>query len=139
MVTTISAAEFNRCFKFKLMWMVINQTSSCIFYAVIYNYLGNKNQINHSFYIRINDKICILFWTILRHFCIFLSAIRLQSVTDNVRLLNGSPQFLSVYESQSQHLMANAIVKHSFFITSLKYVSRFHLQVCNIISTNTPT
>lgn len=71
------------------------------------------------------DNVRILFCTILRHFCIFLSAIRLQSVTDNVRLSNGSPQFLSVYELQSQHLMANAMTENKLIKISLELFSSF--------------
>lgn len=84
------------------------------------------------------NRFYILFCTIFRHFCIFLSAIKLQSVTDDVRLLNGSSQFLSVYESQSQHLMANAVAEHSVCNTSSKLFSRFHLQFFNIMNTSTP-
>lgn len=93
----------------------------------------------------IENHLNILFCIILRHFCLCLSAMRPQSDMDAVRLSNGSSQNLFVYESQSQHLMAYAIVERfDFNIFNKCDVWKFaikviHLQVCNIMSTSAPT
>lgn len=77
----------------------------------------------------INVILALLVCIILRHFCFSFSAMRLQSVSEAVRLSNGSPHNLFVNESQSQHLMALAKAKiHKYLM--LKHIQSYSQGDC---------